>query len=58
MQSGEEEVLRNQGGFNASTSETGASETAAAQGPERSTQALNGRFVASFLFCFLLLCYL
>uniref|UniRef100_M4EWF0 UBX domain-containing protein n=3 Tax=Brassica campestris TaxID=3711 RepID=M4EWF0_BRACM len=46
LKSGEEEVLRNQGGFNASTSETGASETAAAQGPERSTQALNGRLAA------------
>ncbi|XP_048612767.1 plant UBX domain-containing protein 8-like isoform X2 [Brassica napus] len=34
LKSGEEEVLRNQGGFNASTSETGASETAAAQGPD------------------------
>ncbi|CAN6846346.1 unnamed protein product [Brassica oleracea] len=45
LKSGEEEVLRNQGGFNASTSETGASETAAAQGPER-TQALNGRLAA------------
>ncbi|CAF2141589.1 unnamed protein product [Brassica napus] len=46
LKSGEEEILRNQGGFNASTSETGVSETAAAQGPERSTQALNGRLAA------------
>lgn len=47
MQSAEEEVLRNQE-FKASTSEIGASETMADQVPE-DTQALNGRFVGSFL---------
>ncbi|CAN8308293.1 unnamed protein product [Cochlearia groenlandica] len=40
----EEEVLRNQG-YKASTSEIGASEMAAAQGPQ-DTQALNGRLAA------------
>lgn len=47
MQSAEEEVLRSQG-YKASTSEIGASEMTAAQGPQ-DTQALNGRFVGSFL---------
>ncbi|CAH8312314.1 unnamed protein product [Eruca vesicaria subsp. sativa] len=41
LQSAEDQVLRNQG----STSEVGASGTAAAQGPE-DTQALNGRLAA------------
>lgn len=40
-------MLRNQG-YKASTSEIGASEMAAAPGLE-DTQALNGRFVGSFL---------
>uniref|UniRef100_A0A1J3HDQ8 FAS-associated factor 2-B n=1 Tax=Noccaea caerulescens TaxID=107243 RepID=A0A1J3HDQ8_NOCCA len=44
LKSAEEDVLRNQG-FKASTSEIGASETTAAQGPE-DTQALNGRLAA------------
>ncbi|KAL1214797.1 Plant UBX domain-containing protein 8 [Cardamine amara subsp. amara] len=44
LKSAEEEVLRSQG-FKASTSEIGASETTAAQGPQ-DTQALNGRLAA------------
>ncbi|ESQ38310.1 hypothetical protein EUTSA_v10028549mg [Eutrema salsugineum] len=44
LKSAEEEVLRNQG-YKASTSEIGASETAAAQGLQ-DTQAMNGRLAA------------